>query len=64
MGLLMSWVRQATSPWRSLKLSIQRIKTNLLAIIWRPTNIGRGVVSDVKTLGRQAGLNRKPNRPP
>jgi hypothetical protein len=64
MGLLMNWWRQATAPVRNLRLTFHRFKTDVLAMLYRPTDVGRGVVNDVKQLGRSAGVGRKPNRPP
>lgn len=64
MGMITNWIHQVTMPLRDLRWRFYRLKDELAMKFYRNKRMKDGIVSDVRQLGRSAGVGRKPNLPP
>ncbi len=64
MGMLATWIHQATTPLRDLRWSFYRLKDELWQKLFRTKRMATGLTGDVRSLARSAGAVKKPNLPP
>ncbi len=62
MGMIQTFVRQLTAPFRDLQFAVMKVKMMLMQPVMRILGLQRGMTGDMKQLGRDVGI--KPGGPP